>query len=254
MPARTAARPRSRATASARSASRPSCARRSRRCPCSGWTPTQAAARAASPRSSSASRRRLPASSWAPRWSRRATTSRTWSWPSSRTPTRTCGSPTSGPRSARSRSVAQLAGRSGRGPAGGRVLVQTLCPSAASLRHAAAHDAAGFLAEEVERRRALRYPPFSTLIRVLAAAPDQAVCRRGGGAARHASAGAARRRPRRARPRAAVPCQGPVPLHAGDEDRRPARPPSRPSARRCSRSPRERTRRGVKLAVDVDPQ
>ena len=39
--------------------------------------------------------------------------------------------------------VAQLAGRSGRGPGGGRVLVQTLCPSAPSLRHAASHDAAG---------------------------------------------------------------------------------------------------------------
>jgi primosomal protein N' (replication factor Y) (superfamily II helicase) len=69
--------------------------------------------------------------------------------------------------------VAQLAGRSGRGPGGGRVLVQTLCPAAASLRHAAAHDAAGFLAAEVERREALRYPPFSTLIRLVASAPEQ---------------------------------------------------------------------------------
>ena len=69
--------------------------------------------------------------------------------------------------------VAQLAGRSGRGPAGGRVLVQTLCPAAASLRHAAAHDAEAFLAKEVERRRALRYPPFSTLIRIVASAPEQ---------------------------------------------------------------------------------
>ena len=40
--------------------------------------------------------------------------------------------------------VAQLAGRSGRGPGGGRVMVQTLCPSAPSLRHAASHDAAAF--------------------------------------------------------------------------------------------------------------
>jgi primosomal protein N' (replication factor Y) len=66
--------------------------------------------------------------------------------------------------------VAQLAGRSGRGPAGGRVLVQTLCPSAGSLRHAAAHDARAFLTEEVERRRALRYPPFADLIRVVVSA------------------------------------------------------------------------------------
>jgi primosomal protein N' (replication factor Y) len=62
--------------------------------------------------------------------------------------------------------VAQLAGRSGRGPQGGRVLVQTLTPEAPAIRHAAAHDAAGFLAGELERRRALRYPPFSHLIRI----------------------------------------------------------------------------------------
>jgi primosomal protein N' (replication factor Y) len=63
--------------------------------------------------------------------------------------------------------VAQLAGRSGRGEAGGEVIVQTLAPLAPSIAHAAGHDAAGFLAEEVERRRALRYPPFSHLARVV---------------------------------------------------------------------------------------
>ncbi|HXV05679.1 MAG TPA: primosomal protein N' [Solirubrobacterales bacterium] len=63
--------------------------------------------------------------------------------------------------------VAQLAGRSGRGEAGGRVIVQTLAPAAASVAHAAHHDAAGFLAEEVERRRLLHYPPFSHLVRVV---------------------------------------------------------------------------------------
>jgi primosomal protein N' (replication factor Y) len=62
--------------------------------------------------------------------------------------------------------VAQLAGRSGRGAAGGRVIVQTLAPEAASIAHAAAHDAAGFLAGEIERRRLLRYPPFAHLVRV----------------------------------------------------------------------------------------
>jgi primosomal protein N' (replication factor Y) len=63
--------------------------------------------------------------------------------------------------------VAQLAGRSGRGEAGGETIVQTLAPEAASIAHAARHDSAGFLAEEVERRRALRYPPFSHLVRVV---------------------------------------------------------------------------------------
>jgi primosomal protein N' (replication factor Y) len=62
--------------------------------------------------------------------------------------------------------VAQLAGRSGRGEAGGEVIVQTLAPQAPSIAHASRHDAAGFLAGEVERRRALSYPPFSSLVRI----------------------------------------------------------------------------------------
>jgi primosomal protein N' (replication factor Y) len=62
--------------------------------------------------------------------------------------------------------VAQLAGRSGRGEAGGEVVVQTLTPGASSVAHAARHDAAGFLAGELQRRRALRYPPYSHLVRI----------------------------------------------------------------------------------------
>ncbi len=69
--------------------------------------------------------------------------------------------------------VAQLAGRSGRGAAGGKVIVQTLAPSAPSIACAAQHDAAGFLAEEVERRRALRYPPFSHLVRIVLRAESE---------------------------------------------------------------------------------
>jgi primosomal protein N' (replication factor Y) len=70
--------------------------------------------------------------------------------------------------------VAQLAGRSGRGAAGGHVLVQTLAPGAASIAHAAEHDSAGFLAGEIERRRALRYPPFSHLVRVVLRSEQEA--------------------------------------------------------------------------------
>jgi primosomal protein N' (replication factor Y) len=68
--------------------------------------------------------------------------------------------------------VAQLAGRSGRGEGGGRVLVQTLAPGADAIRHAAAHDAPAFLAGELERRRQLSYPPFAHLVRVELAAPE----------------------------------------------------------------------------------
>jgi primosomal protein N' (replication factor Y) len=68
--------------------------------------------------------------------------------------------------------VAQLAGRSGRGEGAGRVLVQTLAPEAAAIRHAADHDTAGFLAGELERRRELAYPPFSALVAIDLAAAD----------------------------------------------------------------------------------
>jgi primosomal protein N' (replication factor Y) len=68
--------------------------------------------------------------------------------------------------------VSQLAGRSGRGERGGRVLVQTLAPHARAIRHAAVHDAEGFLAGELARRRALRYPPFSHLVRIELTAAD----------------------------------------------------------------------------------
>jgi primosomal protein N' (replication factor Y) len=70
--------------------------------------------------------------------------------------------------------VTQLAGRAGRGDAGGRVLVQTLAPAARSIMFAARHDADGFLADELTRREALRYPPFASLIRVVCSAPDGA--------------------------------------------------------------------------------
>ena len=69
--------------------------------------------------------------------------------------------------------VAQLAGRSGRGEAGGEVIVQTLAPDAPSISRAARHDAAGFLSGEVERRRALRYPPFSHLIQIVLKAESE---------------------------------------------------------------------------------
>ena len=62
--------------------------------------------------------------------------------------------------------IAQLAGRAGRGGEG-RVLVQTIAPEARPIRHAARHDSAAFLAEELDRRRALGYPPFGHLIRIV---------------------------------------------------------------------------------------
>ena len=69
--------------------------------------------------------------------------------------------------------VTQLAGRSGRGRAGGRVIVQTLAPDAPSISAAARHDSPGFLEGELRRREALDYPPWSSLVRIMIAAVDE---------------------------------------------------------------------------------
>jgi primosomal protein N' (replication factor Y) len=68
--------------------------------------------------------------------------------------------------------VTQLAGRAGRGigPHPARVLVQTMVPDAEAIRFAARHDSDAFLAAELGRRKALRYPPFATLIRIVCGA------------------------------------------------------------------------------------
>ncbi len=68
--------------------------------------------------------------------------------------------------------VAQLAGRSGRGPQGGRVIVQALDPQARALALAARHDSDTFLAGELERRELLGYPPHGHLIRVVCSAAE----------------------------------------------------------------------------------
>ena len=67
--------------------------------------------------------------------------------------------------------ITQLAGRSGR-DAPGRVIVQTFQPDARAITYAARHDVAGFNATELERRRALGYPPFRHLVRIVVSGPD----------------------------------------------------------------------------------
>jgi primosomal protein N' (replication factor Y) len=69
--------------------------------------------------------------------------------------------------------LTQLAGRSGR-DVPGRVLIQTFQPESRAVEHAARHDVVGFLAGELERRRALGYPPFRHLVRVLVSGPEAA--------------------------------------------------------------------------------
>ena len=69
--------------------------------------------------------------------------------------------------------IAQVAGRTGRGTAGGRVLVQTACPQEPPIQFAARHDYLGFVQRELRLRRQMGYPPFESLIRVILRGPDE---------------------------------------------------------------------------------
>jgi primosomal protein N' (replication factor Y) len=69
--------------------------------------------------------------------------------------------------------LAQVAGRAGRGPKGGRVLVQTRHPTHHALMHARAHDTEGFLREERELREEPPYPPATWLVNLLLSGPDE---------------------------------------------------------------------------------
>jgi primosomal protein N' (replication factor Y) len=62
--------------------------------------------------------------------------------------------------------LTQVAGRAGRGDDPGRVLVQTFHPHSPAVALAVGHDYAGFAELELERRRALGYPPFGRMLAV----------------------------------------------------------------------------------------
>ncbi len=69
--------------------------------------------------------------------------------------------------------LAQVAGRAGRGPMPGRVVIQTYAPTHYAVRAAAAMDVDAFADEELPRRRLLGYPPASVLARLLVADADR---------------------------------------------------------------------------------
>ena len=72
--------------------------------------------------------------------------------------------------------VAQVAGRAGRGPKGGRVYVQTRSPDHHAIRAAAAHSVEAFAAAELPLRTPPNppYPPSVGLVRFVASGRDQA--------------------------------------------------------------------------------
>jgi len=63
--------------------------------------------------------------------------------------------------------VTQMAGRSGRGELGGKVLVQTFSPFHYSIQSAKNHDTKGFYEQELKHRQDFSYPPFVKLINII---------------------------------------------------------------------------------------
>jgi primosomal protein N' (replication factor Y) len=61
----------------------------------------------------------------------------------------------------------QVAGRAGRGPRGGRVIIQTYSPEHYAVQAAAAHDYHALYEREVDFRRRIGYPPFGRLARLV---------------------------------------------------------------------------------------
>jgi primosomal protein N' (replication factor Y) len=131
--------------------------------------------------------------------------------------------------------------------------VQTLATGAPSIRRAAKHDAAGFLAEELERRRALNYPPFSHLVEVAVSSPDETRTEEAAGRLRDLAA---------ERLSSGDELLGPAPLfrRRGKHRRRlVVKSERRPAAVEAVREAVDaavsgRALRDVAVSVDVDPQ
>ncbi len=70
--------------------------------------------------------------------------------------------------------LTQVAGRAGRGEIPGEAIIQTIYPNHYSIRHACRQDYGAFFSEELNYRRAMRYPPAVALINVVVRARTQA--------------------------------------------------------------------------------
>jgi primosomal protein N' (replication factor Y) len=63
--------------------------------------------------------------------------------------------------------LSQMAGRTGRGPLGGRAIIQTYAPEHYAIQAAATHDFEGFYKREMAFRRVHGYPPLGRLVRLV---------------------------------------------------------------------------------------
>jgi primosomal protein N' (replication factor Y) len=63
--------------------------------------------------------------------------------------------------------VTQVAGRTGRGDRGGRVIVQTFSPDHPAIQAASRHDYLQFATDELVNRRKFNYPPLGSVARII---------------------------------------------------------------------------------------
>ncbi|MEI7683446.1 MAG: primosomal protein N' [Planctomycetota bacterium] len=73
--------------------------------------------------------------------------------------------------------LAQVAGRTGRGPRGGHVFVQSYNPDHPSITLAAKHDFLTFATGEMANRQKHNYPPFQRMARIIIKGKDEAIAR-----------------------------------------------------------------------------
>jgi len=69
--------------------------------------------------------------------------------------------------------IAQVAGRTGRGERGGKVLVQTCCPTDPAILLASQHNYEVFAQGELAHRKQTQSPPFQHWARVILRGPDE---------------------------------------------------------------------------------
>ena len=69
--------------------------------------------------------------------------------------------------------LTQVSGRAGRGPLGGKVIIQAYTPEHFSIQAARTHDYVGFYDREIEFRRQHAYPPLTSIVRLLRIGPGE---------------------------------------------------------------------------------
>ncbi len=147
--------------------------------------------------------------------------------------------------------LTQVAGRAGRGERQGEVVVQTYAPENPGVRHAVAGDYRAFMEAELASRKALAYPPFGRMVRVLVRGREEETVLEEADAA-------ARALGRVAPDSVSVLGPAPAPLYRVNRRYRVhvfLRGPSGATLRRCVEAAHvlERGRPGLSVTVDVDP-